>query len=485
MAFNGITRRANVTDLQTTMVGVSKAMETDRSMNGDVYPSTVPTRVKPSSGVQLSYVSGDANNYCIEGVSRSDSNLKMFVSNTSKDPKYGSCVTGEDTSYNPYTSPRGESIGGSSTSGWSLVEGGSELSCGVYNSVPYCWGSGGLGSSTRHSIIPVPVDMNGVLSGKTIKSMSISTRWSVGACVIASDNNAYCWGGNYRGQLGNGENMDSNLPVAVYRGGVLSDKTIKQISFGDATTCAVASDNNAYCWGYSGTIGMLGSGSVLDSNIPVAVNTDGDLSSKTVKEVSVGGTHACLIASDNNAYCWGEGTNGRLGNGETGTYTTPKAVYTGGVLSGKNLVSISIGARHTCAVASDGKAYCWGWNTDGQLGNGLNTDSLVPVEVKADGVLSGKNLKKIVAGTWQTCALDSAGAVYCWGVNETSTYGSVPVAVSVAGKTVKDISSRGNHVCATADDGTGYCWGANNQGELGLGDDTYTSRVDPTQIINP
>lgn len=125
VAFNGITRRAQVTDLNTTMAAISRAMESERVLNSEAYPVSIPGSVRVSSNIEAKYVSGDASAYCIEGVHKSDSNLKMFVSNTSTTPKYGTCTTGEDTTYNPYTSPRGESTGGSGSSGWSMVSAGS------------------------------------------------------------------------------------------------------------------------------------------------------------------------------------------------------------------------------------------------------------------------------------------------------------------------------------------------------------------------
>lgn len=107
-------------------------------------------------------------------------------------------------------------------------------------------------------------------------------------CAIASDNNAYCWGYNQSGQLGNGSTTDSAVPVKVTNTGALSGKTIKYItantyqeSYG--YTCAIASDDNAYCWGYSSAAyGLLGNGATSYSTVPVAVSTSGVLSGLTI-----------------------------------------------------------------------------------------------------------------------------------------------------------------------------------------------------------
>jgi alpha-tubulin suppressor-like RCC1 family protein len=281
----------------------------------------------------------------------------------------------------------------------------------------YCWGYnpyGQLGNnSTTNSSTPVAVDTSGVLSGKTINQISTSRHHT---CVIASDNQAYCWGYNTYGQLGNNSTTDSSIPVAVNTSGVLNGKTIKSISNKFSHTCVIASDNQAYCWGYNG-YGQLGNNSTTDSSIPVAVNTSGVLSGKTINQISANYVHTCAIASDNQAYCWGAGSNGRLGNNSTTNSSVPVAVYTSGVFSGKTINQISAGYYHTCAVASDNQAYCWGRNDYGQLGNISTTNSSVPVTVYKPDVLINKTIDLISNSTYHTCVIASDNQAYCWGRN--------------------------------------------------------------------
>ncbi len=300
----------------------------------------------------------------------------------------------------------------------------------------YCWGSGSSGqlgnNSTTNSSIPVAVNTTGVLAGKAIKQ--ISTGFSH-TCAVASDNKAYCWGRGDLGQLGNNSTTNSSIPVAVNTTGVLAGKTIKQISAGTSHTCAIASDNKAYCWG-AGSSGQLGNSSTTNSLIPVAVNTTGVLAGKTIKQISAYGFHTCAVASDNKAYCWGRGDLGQLGNNSTTNSSIPVAVNTTGVLAGKAIKQISTGFSHTCAVASDNKAYCWGRGDLGQLGNNSTTNSSIPVAVNTTGVLAGKTIKQISAGTSHTCAIASDDKAYCWGSgsfgalgNNSAANSSVPVRV--------------------------------------------------------
>ena len=187
-----------------------------------------------------------------------------------------------------------------------------------------------------------------------------------------------------------------------------------QISAGGLHTCAIAPDNNVYCWG-NGYFGILGNNSTADSSVPVAVSTTGVLAGKTIKQISAGGSYTCAIASDDKAYCWGNGSGGVLGNGSTTDSSVPVAVSTTGVLAGKTIKQISVGNFHTCAIASDDKAYCWGYNSFRQLGNNSTADSSVPVAVSTTGVLAGKTIKQISAGGSHTCAIASDNKAYCWG----------------------------------------------------------------------
>jgi len=362
---------------------------------------------------------------------------------------------------------------------WSQVTAGYSHSCGIASdNLAYCWGGGGQGrlgnNSTSNSLVPVAVSTSGVLSGKTILSISAGFDHT---CAIASDNLAYCWGGGSEGQLGRNSTASSQVPVAVDTSGVLSGKTIKYIAAAllTYTTCAIASDDNAYCWGAGGN-GQLGNNSSSNSLVPVAVSTSGVLSGKTIKKIASGGGHTCAIASDDNAYCWGYGGDGALGQGSTSNSLVPVAVSTSGVLSGKTIKQIDLGGIFTCAVASDNLAYCWGAGGSGQLGNG-GTSSNVPVAVTASGVLSGKTITKINSGSGGACVLSSDGLTYCWGNNFTGQLGdgtnnnsTVPVAVITSGAlSGKTVQdiAIGGHSLSIASNGQIYGWGYNGDGRLG------------------
>jgi alpha-tubulin suppressor-like RCC1 family protein len=206
--------------------------------------------------------------------------------------------------------------------------------------------------------------------------------------------------------------------------------------------------------------------------------------------------HSCFI-DGGQAFCWGDNSSGELGTGSgVSSSSVPVAVDMSGVLAGKTLTQITTGSLFTCALDSSGAAYCWGDNSSGELGDGSDADSTVPVAVDTSGVLAGKILTKISAGLTQACALDTSGAAYCWGArglgdgNTSTIHTSVPVAVTtsgaLAGKTLTQIAASGSYTCALDSAGAAYCWGDNEFGELGDGTTTSSSvpvAVDTTGVL--
>jgi alpha-tubulin suppressor-like RCC1 family protein len=193
--------------------------------------------------------------------------------------------------------------------------------------------------------------------------------------------------------------------------------------------------------------------------------------------VASGGNHTCGVTADGVAYCWGRNTDGQLGDGTTTNRTTPVAVS--GSLRFLRFTSLSAGFRYTCGVATGDNVYCWGHNNAGQLGDGTTTDRTTPVHV---GVF-----KSVSAGGAHTCGPASGGVGYCWGANTSgqlgngTTVGSPnPVAVS-SGLGFSSVSGGLNHTCGVAG-GTAYCWGWNLLGQLG--DGTTNNRTTPAGVLS-
>jgi alpha-tubulin suppressor-like RCC1 family protein len=183
--------------------------------------------------------------------------------------------------------------------------------------------------------------------------------------------------------LGDGTYNDSDVPVAVRAnsGDALYNKTILSISAYYDDTCAIASDNQAYCWGRNNQ-GQLGGDYPNSHYTPYAVDTSGLLSGKDIISVSVGIFHTCVVASDNKVYCWGDNSLGQIGDDSLTDRHTPVAVNTDGGLNNKTVMNVSADLYHTCAIVSDGRQYCWGNNANGKLDDGSTNDSQIPVAVE-------------------------------------------------------------------------------------------------------
>jgi alpha-tubulin suppressor-like RCC1 family protein len=245
-----------------------------------------------------------------------------------------------------------------------------------------------------------------------------------------------------------------------------------QIAVGDAHSCAIASNREVYCWG-SGTDGRLGNGMTLASNLPVLVTGLTD-----AVQITAGAAHSCAVKEDGTAFCWGNGLNGRLGDGTTTSSSVPVQVSTLTTVS-----SISAGSQHTCATIASGEAYCWGNGGGGRLGQGATTSSSVPVQV------SGlTNVARISAGNAHSCAVTTAGSAHCWGTGTNGRLGnggtassSVPVQVTGLTSEVNSIGVGTSHSCATLSTGGVRCWG---NGLLGrLGDGTTNSSNVPVAVV--
>ena len=174
--------------------------------------------------------------------------------------------------------------------------------------------------------------------------------------------------------------------------------------------------------------------------------------------VSAGGNHTCGVTTSGAAYCWGWDYNGQLGNGPA-TDDQPNPVAVSG---GLTFAMVSAGSGHTCGVTTAGAAYCWGQGFSGQIGNGASDDRHTPTAVSG-----GLTFASVSAGNNHSCGITTSGAVNCWGeFRFPLSTSSTPV---LAGINLASISNYHNHTCGVETGGAAYCWGLNWGGQLGIG----------------
>ena len=280
-----------------------------------------------------------------------------------------------------------------------------------------CGGDGGGGNGNNKSSPPKPIRKVGVRSFGQI---------SVGsghACALSSGGGVKCWGNGTNGQLGNNANITLMLPGnLVVDSGSNPLTGIVQVYSGSNHSCALDSDGGVWCWG-QGTYGRLGNDASTRKNHAVAV-VDGDGSKDPLTSiVQIGGSNSspCALTVEGTVKCWGFGSDGRLGNKSNTHKDHPVDVVASGTdstpLSGIIQISQSSTSNHACGVTSEGGVVCWGYGGNGQLGNGNTANKDYPVAVvtsETDTTPLG-GIVQVNTGWEHTCALTDQGGVKCWG----------------------------------------------------------------------
>ena len=303
------------------------------------------------------------------------------------------------------------------------------------------------------TIIPPENTSRGIRFSQVCGGKDFNSRFSL---AVGSDGNAYAWGYNHFGQLGDGTKTDRTTPVMVRKPDrktypdLPADFTYVQVSAGERHSLALGSDGNAYAWGYN-HFGQLGDGTTASQTTPVKVEKLADAPVDfTYVQVSAGGDHSLALGSDGNAYAWGYNGNGQLGNNETTDSSVPVLVRDPASPADKSkglkAAQVSAGYQHSLALGSDGNAYAWGWNLQGELGNnmgGYGAYATVPAYVRdpASPANKSKGLKatQVSAGYDYSLAIGAEWNAKAWGNNQygqlgdnTSGYGAhttVPVPV--------------------------------------------------------
>ena len=254
------------------------------------------------------------------------------------------------------------------SSGVVSVSVGSEVACAIRSTAALaCWGIGDVGN---YSGVAAPVEVVGLQFG----GISVSAGFAH-VCVLTAVGAVKCWGPNDVGQLGDGSTQVRGAPVDVV--GLASG--VVSVSAGYGQSCAVTSAGAVKCWG-ANYYGQLGNNSKEFSTVPVDVI---GLSSGVVS-VSAGGYYTCAVTSAGAVKCWGSHRWGAFGEPAT---TSNSLVPEDVVGLSSNVIAVSVGHSHTCALTSTGAVKCWGTNEFGELGNGTTIGSSVPVDVLGSDAL--------------------------------------------------------------------------------------------------
>ena len=286
---------------------------------------------------------------------------------------------------------------------------GSAFTCALLNdNTVSCWGEnyyGELGNGT---------DNKSEQPKKT--SLTDAIQIDLGlyhACALKEDKTVWCWGNNSQGQLGVEDIEKSNVPIQV------NVNNIIQIAVGDDFVCSLNEDKEVLCWG-NNSLGQLGNGENTASFLPVKVDSASGSNAPigSVSKIAVGKAHACALKDDKTLWCWGGNSAGQLGDATKEKRNQPVQVKTVA-----DFYDVAAGDDFTCGLRMHSyfvkTAWCWGGNYYGQVGNG----ELAYDYENLNLVSPLKNLKQIACGSMHVCALEENGDIWCWGRNSEGQLG--------------------------------------------------------------
>lgn len=289
---------------------------------------------------------------------------------------------------------------------------------------------------------------------------------------------AFCWGAGTQGQLGTGDTSSRNAPAPVQ-----TSATFATLEVGDVHACAIDTDAaGVSCWG-GDTYGQLGVGDFMGRLVPSLVALP-----RAARAIAAGYEFTCAVLFDDSLWCWGQNDEGQLGQGDqAGAPNASVPLPTG---AGANWAAVAAGQGHACAIQASGSLWCWGRNSDGELGIGAGA----PIQVRTPTrVGSDETWASLDLGQDATCAVKNDGTLWCWGAD---TFGKLGAAVDPDAAPPRfvvpmQVGSDANwaevsvdvfHACAVKQGGTLWCWGRNAEGQLGVGD--IADRSTPTQVAN-
>ncbi|MGE4425685.1 MAG: RCC1 domain-containing protein [Solirubrobacteraceae bacterium] len=383
---------------------------------------------------------------------------------------------------------------------------GYEASCALLDTGSIsCWGRNRyaeLGTGTK-DLAPTPAPVVGITDATSV------TNGTVHACALHGSGPAHgrrisCWGDNWIGQLGAGQPglpgtpAEASSPLPVDLSPVFADFAdpagvrATALTTGETFNCALLAPagnehGSVWCWGAGGA-GQIGNGQLVTQGEPVKVDRPIGFLPVAAQDsgatIASGAGHTCAVSSvgHRQVWCWGSNSQGQLGDGTTTNRQAPKQVP--GLDGVRSLAS---GDHHTCALLDAGAVRCWGYGAQGALGDGQSTNSLVPVDAQITGVTA------LAAGGGQTCATLADGTLSCWGARfdgrfhdgqhaaDQSTPSPAP---GLTGVTAVALGTR--HACVTTAGGTARCWGAGLFGQLGDGPmpgGHYPVQRTPTRVI--
>ncbi|MDY0010950.1 MAG: hypothetical protein RBR96_04350, partial [Candidatus Izemoplasmatales bacterium] len=309
----------------------------------------------------------------------------------------------------------------------------------------------------------------------------------------------YLWGDNEDGQLGIDDTFIHMTPVDITDNfDLLGEEKIIKVELGNYFSSALTSSGRLFMWGYN-TSGELGDGGNVSRQIPYDITSNFGLAGEEkLVDVSLGGSHALALTSNNRIFSWGFNNNMQLGDGTTTSRNTPGEITSQFTFaSGETITQVAAGNHHSAVVTSLGEIYTFGFNFYGQLGDGSTLNKGTPTNITGQFTLSsGEKVERVTLGVHFSSAITNQSNIYTWGLNASSQLGdgtfnnrSNPINISGlfsfgTDKNISDIALGDRFMAIVDSEGLMYLWGDNNEGKLGIGSIIFQpTPQNPTFII--
>jgi alpha-tubulin suppressor-like RCC1 family protein len=306
----------------------------------------------------------------------------------------------------------------------------------------WCWGKSAVGQVGDGTTATRATPVRLTALGTTVAEVKVGTRHN---CARRTDGSLWCWGSNVSGQIGIDPNLTAYSPTPVAALGT----TVLQVSVGGSHTCARRTDGSLWCWGSNGE-GALGDGTTVSRSAPLPVVALGT----SVVEVAAASDMTCARRTDGSLWCWGSGYLGALGDGTTISHFSPAPV----TALGTSVAQVRTGGlANVCARRTNGSLWCWGYNGAGQLGDGstdyaTNYYRALPVQV----AVLGTSVVDVALGLYHGCARRTDGSVWCWGDNTNAQLGTAATVAPLTSTPVP-LAPCGDGICSLPELQSGGC----------------------------
>jgi uncharacterized repeat protein (TIGR02543 family) len=362
----------------------------------------------------------------------------------------------------------------------------------------FIWGSnevGNLGDGTQIGKNQ-PIEITNRIPLEEFDKITSLVMGGSFSAALSNSGRVFMWGSNMIGQLGDGTQIDRNTPIEITsRFGMSFDDKIISLSLGGIFTAALSFRGRVFTWGYNNNA-QLGDGTIIDKFTPREITQRFPLSNdETITMITTGGSHSGALSSKGRVFTWGNNSSGQLGNGTTFIDSSPREITSRFNLETENSIKlINFGASSSMALSELGRVYAWGNNENGQLGDGTTINRSTPKEITSYfGPLLQDKISMIVTKSNSSSALSSNGKVFFWGENDYGQIGNgtnfnsnLPIDISnsitlpLSFDSFKLIAIGTSHSALLSESGNLYLWGYNFWGNLG--DGTSLNKTTPFEI---